>query len=365
VRSPEHPSAQIAAGATRDRAREMRPAPSARRARRATGSAGACGRGIVVPKPEVLENRVEVRSDEQQEKSNRLIIHHRDAALSRARAPLHRRELSSKARRYARFTTIAISSRGSIVVSGSRAARGAPASPAWLRTLDCPSVTHPIPSSRAFQSASPSRSPRLLSPVSSARSRFVSRSPARRAEVDGVAGPGRRARRARVRGSAAPRRWRARAKNTRSSRPAMETRAANDACARPRTLSSPRPRRASRGRRGGRRGRGASPRAPRVRARPGLRRVLRAAAAARARAESRARRRARRPRRRAAPAAASAAARAEQAAAGARAGGDMGAARLRADADADADAGVRPGSLLRRRSCAVSASSRRGTTSPA
>ena len=55
---------------------------------------------------------IEVRSDEQQEKSNRLINHHRDAALSRARAPLHRRELSSKARRYARFTTIAISSPG-------------------------------------------------------------------------------------------------------------------------------------------------------------------------------------------------------------------------------------------------------------
>jgi len=160
---------------------------------------------------------IEVRSDEQQEKSNRLINHHRDAALSRARAPLHRRELSSKARRYARFTTIAISSRGSIVVSGSRAAHGAPASPAWLRTLDCPSVTHPIPSSRAFQSASPSRSPRLLSPVSSARSRFVSRSPARRAEVDGVAGPGRRARRARVRGSAPSRERRKRAN---ASRPA-------------------------------------------------------------------------------------------------------------------------------------------------
>ena len=58
VRSPEHPSAQIAAGATRDRAREMRPAPSARRARRATGSAGACGRGIVVPKPVVLSTKI-------------------------------------------------------------------------------------------------------------------------------------------------------------------------------------------------------------------------------------------------------------------------------------------------------------------
>ena len=55
---------------------------------------------------------------------------------SQGRAPRPtRRELSSKARRYARFTTIAISSRGGIVVSCSRAARGAPAPPRVLGIL--------------------------------------------------------------------------------------------------------------------------------------------------------------------------------------------------------------------------------------